>query len=187
MAAESTSANLFSREERREIFRENLDNLFSLVLRKSKRSAAGAIGVDPNWVNKICSAGLTRMDRKNEEKLRALAGYFRLPVEELWTPGLLYLIWEGGHLPEVRRYFREEFGLARTVMLSPFFQQRVAELRAWGAFGDDSEWQSEQDGSGRATSEDTEAICEKLRVLLESGHDYLVPLIDSLYTSAKGR
>ncbi len=160
---------------RREFFARNLSDLISQVMRLNRLDAAKALGVDYGWLRKACSVGLVRPDNRSLVSLKKIAERFHLTVEDLWTPTLLPQIWAGGYLPDVRRYFIQEFRFDQFVKESKFFREAVEDLMDMKALGpqpglSEGKFGSpEEEVSLRQQDEANRRTCEELAVLLATG------------------
>ena len=75
--------------ERKVQFAQNLDCLLRLA-GLSRKEAAEKAGVSYKLVRRLASAGVSRVDQRNEESLRKLATFFSLSrIDDLWLANLL--------------------------------------------------------------------------------------------------
>jgi hypothetical protein len=55
-----------------------------------RKEAAEQLGIPYRLVRRLVSAGVSKLDKGNEDSLKKLADHFALPdVEDLWRPGLV--------------------------------------------------------------------------------------------------
>lgn len=71
-----------------EIFKVNLKCLLE-ARGMSQRELAERCGLGYQWVRRVCSQGLTRVESRNRDQLQAICELFGVsPVERLWSPDL---------------------------------------------------------------------------------------------------
>jgi transcriptional regulator with XRE-family HTH domain len=71
-----------------EIFKLNLKGLLE-ARGMSQQELAERCGLGYQWVRRVCSRGLTRVEDRNRDQLQAICELFGIsPVERLWSPDL---------------------------------------------------------------------------------------------------
>src|SRR4051794_8078209 len=72
-----------------EVFRQNLVGLLANN-QIDPRDAAKTIGVDRRWFNRLLKDGLQHVSGRTEFNVERVAGFLKVPVEDLWNPNLTF-------------------------------------------------------------------------------------------------
>lgn len=84
-----TSPSSLSSSERKKIFACNLDQLMTVTGLK-RNEAAEKIGISYRLVRRLVSAGVSRLDGRNEESIQKIVDFFGLTEpDDLWQADLL--------------------------------------------------------------------------------------------------
>ena len=110
-------------EFNRSVFADNMKALTRDVLRLNPTAAAAKVGVDANWMKKMCSVGVARLDPRSKPQLQRVADFFRISIDDLWKFRLLHMIWMGRCSPEAKKKFISTFHFEQTLHADPEYRK----------------------------------------------------------------
>ena len=109
------------------VFSDNMHDLVRELLRLSPADAAVRIGVEANWMRKMCGRGVVRPDPRTRPQLQKVADFFCISIDDFWTPGLLASIWARRSCPKARERFIRDFHFEQVLKQNPELHKRLQE------------------------------------------------------------